>query len=146
MSTASVELTLKFMQHLNHLNLATGAARLVCETIKTPDLPRGFADEVELAVSEGCTNAIQHAASNGASARVIVRFEVHETHLVVEISDQGAGFDLEKVREPEFEQHPEGGYGLYIIRKMMDEVQYARDGELNTLTMKKHFFKKGKLP
>jgi serine/threonine-protein kinase RsbW len=57
--------------------------------------------------------------------------------------DHGAGFDLERVPEPDLDEHPEGGYGLYIIRKIMDEVAYSGDGTVNTLAMKKHFRKEG---
>jgi len=57
---------------------------------------------------------------------------------VIEVSDQGTGFDFEKAPEPEFDQHPESGYGLYIIRRMMDEVEYTKGDKMNTLTMKKY--------
>ncbi len=146
MSKASVELTLQFLQNLNYLHLATGASRLVCKTIKEPNLPESFVDEVELSVSEACTNAIRHGAEADASAMVMVRFRVDETQLVIEVHDQGAGFDFGEVPEPEFNRHPESGYGLYIIRRMMDEVQYTRGGEMNTLTMRKYLRKKGEFP
>jgi len=146
MSTAPVELTLKFLSNPNYLHLATGVSRLVCANIKGPNLPESFADEVELALSEACTNAIRHTADASASATVIVSFRVYETQLVIEVSDQGTGFDFDKVPEPEFDQHPESGYGLYIIRRMMDEVEYARGGEMNTLTMKKYLREKKGVP
>ena len=139
MSTVSVKLTVQFLQNLNYLHLATGASRLVCEAIK--DLSESFVNEVEPAVSEACTNAIKHGTNAGASARVTVSFRVYDTQLVIEVGDQGAGFDFEGVPEPEFDQHSEGGYGLYIIRSTMDEVQYRRGGEMNILTMKKHLGK-----
>ncbi len=140
MSTAPVELTLKFLSNPNYLHLATGVSRLVCGNIKGPNLPESFVDEVELALSEACTNAIRHTTD--ASATVIVSFRVYETQLVIEVSDQGAGFDFEKVPEPEFDQHPESGYGLYIIRRIMDEVEYTRGCEMNILTMKKYLREK----
>ncbi len=142
MSLPSVELTLQFLQNLNYLHLATGASRLLCETLKEPNLPERFIDEVELAVSEACTNAIRHGAAH-ASAMVTVTFRVYKTELVIEVSDQGAGFDFDTVPQPEFDRHPEGGYGIYIIRTMMDQVRYSRGDGINTLTMKKSFRRKG---
>jgi len=146
MNTTAVELTLQFLQNLDYLHLVTGTSRLLCDTIKGKNLPKRFADEVELAVSEACTNAIRHAADADAAAMVVVKFRVTETELVIEVSDPGAGFNFADVPEPEFDRHPESGYGLYIIRKMMDEVQYARGDKMNTLTLKKYLNIEGDLP
>ena len=79
-----------------------------------------------MAVSEACTNAIRHAIRDNPSAKVIVRFRLTKAELIIEVSDQGDGFNFEAILPPEFDRHPEGGYGLYIIRKIMDEVRYTR--------------------
>ncbi len=143
MNTSFVELTLRFRQDLSYLHLATGTSRLVCETIDEPHLPRAFTDEVELAVSEACTNAIRHGVDGDPSAVVTVNFRLCETHLDIEVSDHGAGFDFAGIPEPEFDSHPETGYGLFIIRNMMDEVRYERGSSINTLAMKKYIRQEG---
>jgi serine/threonine-protein kinase RsbW len=143
MNTTAFELTLEFLRKLDYLHLTTGVCRLVCEAIKEPALPRNFVDEVELAVSEACTNAIRHVAKADVLGRVVISFQVYETRLVIEVKDQGTGFEIDEVPLPEFDKHPEGGYGLYIIRTVMDEVQYTRGVEYNTLAMKKYFEKQG---
>jgi len=138
MNTVLVDLTIQFLRNMEYLHLVTGTSRVFCETIMEPDIPKNFVDDVELAVSEACTNAIRHTVDADASAMVIVHFRMYETELVVEISDQGSGFEFAEVVEPAFDQHPEGGYGLYIIKSVMDEVHYTRGEEMNTLTMKKY--------
>lgn len=138
MSAAPLELKVEFPGSPDYLHLATGAARLFCGAVREPALPKDFTDEVELVVSEACTNAIRHAA-RGASDTVAVRFRAAASELIIEVVDHGAGFDIEDVPPPDFQEHPEGGYGLYIIRKMMDEVRYIRIENSNTLTMKKYF-------
>ncbi|HOV86844.1 MAG TPA: ATP-binding protein [Syntrophobacteraceae bacterium] len=137
MSTPWFELTLEFQRKLDYLRLATAVSRLVSEAAAREDLPGSLVDDVELAVSEACTNAIKHSARAGGTARVVLRFRVYEGELVIEVSDRGEGFDIEKVPLPEFDRHPEGGYGLYIIRTVMDEVRYTAAAGVNTLTMKK---------
>jgi serine/threonine-protein kinase RsbW len=141
MNGTSVELMLQFLTRLDYLHLSTKVSRLVCETIKVPDLPGDFLNEVELAVSEACTNAIRHGGDANSQAKVAVCFRVYEDSLIIEVKDQGAGFNLEDIPLPEFDQHPEGGYGLYIIQTVMDEVHYERGEMYNTLTMKKYFGK-----
>jgi serine/threonine-protein kinase RsbW len=142
MSRPTVELALQFRQRLGYLRLATGISRLICTALPESDLEKDFVDHVELAVSEACTNAIRHTKDPDAEATVAIRFEVHEDRLVVEVKDRGGGFDLEKIPPPDFEKLFEGGgYGLYIIRTVMDEVFYTRGDEYNTLIMKKYFRK-----
>ena len=141
MSMPTVELVLHFLRKLDYLRLATAISRLICTTLPDSDLEKDFVDHVELAVSEACTNAIRHTKDADAGATVAIRFAVHEDQLVVEVRDQGEGFDLEETPLPDFDQHPEGGYGLLIIRTLMDEVCYTRGEEYNSLTMKKYFRK-----
>ena len=143
MSGPSVDLTLQFLRRLDYLHLATGVSRLVCETVKHPSLPEDFGDEVELGVSEACTNAVRHTDDADALATVAISFRVYENRLVIEVNDQGAGFDIDEVPLPEFDKHPEGGYGLYIIQSVMDEVHYTKGDPYNTLAMKKYFEKPG---
>jgi len=142
----TVEVVLQGRQRLALLRLATEMARLVCTTSPASDTNQEFVDNVELAVSEACTNAIRHSRAGNAEARMIVRFELYEDRLVVEVKDQGAGFDLEKVPPPAFKEHPDGGYGLFLMRTIMDEVSYSRGNEYNTLTMKKFLPKEGACP
>jgi len=139
----TVEVVLQCAQRLDLLRLATEMSRLICTTLSASDLDQDLVDNVELAVSEACTNAMRHSRTGDANARMIVRFELYEDRLVVEVRDQGAGFDLDKVPPPNFREHPDGGYGLYLMRTIMDEVFYTRGSEYNTLTMKKYFRKEG---
>jgi serine/threonine-protein kinase RsbW len=141
MTRTSVELTLQFLRKLDYLRLTTAISRLVCETVKPADVQEGFVNEVELAVSEACTNAIQHADCTDGHGTVVISFQVYDNRLIIEVKDQGAGFNMEDIPAPEFDEHPESGYGLYIIRSVMDEVQYIRGQSFNTLTMKKYFTK-----
>lgn len=146
MSKPTVEVALQFVQRLDYLRLAAGISRLICSTLPGLLMEEDFVDNVELAVSEACTNAIRHTRDSNAEARVTIRFQVHEDQLIVEVKDRGGGFDLEKVPPPDFEKHPEGGYGLFLIRNVMDEVFYTRGDEYNTLTMKKCLRKKEEFP
>lgn len=142
----TVEVVLQCAQRLDLLHLATEMSRLICTTLSASDLDQDLVDNVELAVSEACTNAMRHSRTGDANATMIVHFELYEDRLVVEVKDQGAGFDLDKVPPPNFKEHPDGGYGLYLMQTIMDEVFYTRGSEYNTLTMKKYFRKEGPFP
>jgi serine/threonine-protein kinase RsbW len=87
-------------------------------------------EDIKLAVSEACNNAILHAAPAGgrAATQVVVRMRPSEQRLEITVFDQGhvAAPGLEM---PEggndwhgLDDLPEGGMGLLLIQSLMDEV------------------------
>jgi len=94
----------------------------------------GFAfDEIEdlkIATSEACTNAVQHAYKMENPGEVAVGFGLYENRLEVMVADNGKSFDFQSARKqvgPYQENEPiefmrEGGLGLYLIETLMDEV------------------------
>jgi serine/threonine-protein kinase RsbW len=91
---------------------------------------RPLADEtvndLKLAVTEACTNSVRHAyGSNGGTVDIV--YELHDDRLVVEVSDDGAGFDPDEVGESE--ELTEGGLGIAIIRALADEFEVGERGD-----------------
>ncbi len=85
---------------------------------------RSLADEtvsdLKLAVTEACTNSVRHAyGSNGGTVDIV--YELHDDRLVVEVSDDGTGFDPDEVEQTE--ELTEGGLGIAIIRALADEFE-----------------------
>ena len=81
--------------------------------------------EVVLAVHETCTNIIEHAY--GASAgrvRVAFTFLDAPRRLAIDFDDSGQSFDLSTVQSPNLSEAQTSGYGLFLIRRLMDEVDY----------------------
>jgi serine/threonine-protein kinase RsbW len=73
-------------------------------------------------VTEACSNAVRHAYGEGREGIVKIDYELHADRLVIEVSDDGAGFDQEQ-REQERGALTEGGLGLAIIRSLTDELE-----------------------
>jgi serine/threonine-protein kinase RsbW len=87
---------------------------------------RPLADEtlndLKLAVTEACTNSVRHAyPGNGGTVDIV--YELHDDRLVVEVSDDGSGFDPDQVEEAG--ELSEGGLGIAIIRALTDEFEIA---------------------
>jgi serine/threonine-protein kinase RsbW len=82
--------------------------------------PEVIAD-VKLALTEACSNSIRHAYADGREGEVEIRYELADSTLAVEVSDEGAGFEPPL---PEGEPHAldEGGLGIAIIRAVTDEL------------------------
>ena len=98
--------------------------------------------EVQLAVDEACSNIILYAYS-GRKGIVKLVLELVGGDLIVTIKDRGKPFDPTSVPPPDLEadlnERKIGGLGMYLMRKVMDEVSYSFDAEDgNKLTMRKH--------
>jgi len=77
-------------------------------------------NDLKLAVTEACTNSVRHAyRGNGGIVDIV--YELHDDRLVVEVSDDGAGFDPNHLVEAG--ELTEGGLGIAIIRAVVDEFE-----------------------
>jgi len=84
-----------------------------------------FAYELELAVSEVLTNIVQHAyGGRGKCGEIRGEFRLEADRIQVDAYDDGAPFELAAVPAPDPHRPREGGYGVHIIRQLMDEVDY----------------------
>jgi serine/threonine-protein kinase RsbW len=93
----------------------TGIARL-------RELSDELVADLKLALTEATSNSVRHAYGDEAVGVVEISYELFSDRLVIEVTDEGEGFDLAKA-----EGHPdelsEGGLGIAIIRAIADEVE-----------------------
>jgi serine/threonine-protein kinase RsbW len=80
--------------------------------------------ELQLAVSEACTNAIKHAYSMVKGHTVVLSAEIDNSQIRLVIKDFGVKLDLESYQEPDLDKPSESGYGIYILRRLMDELYF----------------------
>jgi len=81
---------------------------------------------VPVALTEALSNAILRGNGDDPAKHVHVRAEVDARRLVVEVGDEGPGFDLEESEiDPTMPGNldREDGRGLYLMRKLMDRVE-----------------------
>lgn len=79
--------------------------------------------DLKLALTEATSNSVRHAYADG-DGRVEISFSLEEDRLIVEVSDDGAGFEPESAgRKDEPDELTEGGLGIAIIRSIADELE-----------------------
>jgi len=105
---------------------------------RTDMSPRGvFA--VQMAVDEAATNIIIHGYGGRAEGPIHIACWLEEGDFAVELRDNGRTFDPERVPEPDLqnplETRREGGLGIFLMRKMMDRVEFTQEGDENVVTM-----------
>jgi len=88
----------------------------------------GFSPEevfaLKLAVSEACANIIRHAYEGAPDRDIILSVRIEGDKLSLTIRDFGKKFDLSRYEPPDLDRPSEGGYGIYLILQLMDEVEY----------------------
>ena len=88
-------------------------------------------------VTEALANAVLYGNSCDPSKSVRVEVSLDAARVVIRVVDQGPGFDPERIpdpTDPENLQRP-GGRGLFLIRKLMDEVEYNDRGNAVRLVL-----------
>ncbi len=94
--------------------------------------------EIELALEEALVNIFNYAYPEGAG-EVEVGCGVENDHWIIEIIDSGIPFDMTSLSDPDLtadvEERKIGGLGIFLVRKMVDEVRYQREKDRNILTL-----------
>ncbi len=125
------ESKMTFSSDLKELSGIRQFIRDFCKTIPEPLLGEDRISLIELAVTEVATNIIRHAYSGQSDATVQVAARLFPEMFLIEFVDKGKGFIPETVPQPEFDGSRDGGFGLYIVSQIVDDVVYSR-GKDNT--------------
>ena len=108
-----------------------GLTQAVANVIAGLDVPEDKQLQTELAVQEAVANAVLHGC--GGDPSKTVRCQVSrdaEGRVLIVVSDPGPGFDISSLPDPRLEEnlHRDHGRGIYLIRQLMDEVEFQRNG------------------
>jgi len=87
------------------------------------DWPRQ-SNRLRLVLVEAYSNVVRHAHKDQPNLPVLIRLELKEGDIALEIWDQGKGYDTSTYAPPTPESMQEGGYGWLILNRLMDRVEY----------------------
>jgi sigma-B regulation protein RsbU (phosphoserine phosphatase) len=97
--------------------------------------------DLNLALEEILTNIISYGYTDNREHEIKVRLSAQLGEVSVEIEDDGQPFNPLEAPEPDItkplEERKIGGLGIHLVRKLMDSLEYKRQGERNLLTIKK---------
>jgi serine/threonine-protein kinase RsbW len=91
-------------------------------------------DSIAIATTEMVANAIYHGNKSNPAKTVHIRFYVAPGRLTVRITDQGKGFNPTLVPDPRQPENllKDSGRGIFIVRSMMDSVDFEFEPEGGT--------------
>ncbi len=95
----------------------------------------------KLVADEVCTNIIRHGYQNVKDGKITIRAIIRRLSLTVVIIDQGKSFDPRQIKNPDLNQYvkigKKGGLGIFMMRKLMDDIQYNLTSHGNELRLTK---------
>lgn len=128
-----VELTLPVLPDMELA--ATKTAEVVSKHMGLND---DQAAEINMALIEACINAFEHSESD---KQIEIHFKIKDDLLEIQVTDKGIGFDKSKVAIPKIEEKLgsdyKRGWGLQLIKELMDTVKFESTEEGTTVTMTK---------
>jgi serine/threonine-protein kinase RsbW len=95
----------------------TGIARL-------RELSDELVADLKLALTEAASNSVRHAYGDKDAGVVDISYQLFSDRLVIEVTDEGEGFDPAEA-EGSVAELSEGGLGIAIIRAIADDVEFG---------------------
>jgi len=103
------------------------------------DYPMKIQNQIGIAVDEifsNIANYAYHPKTGGAAVRIVV-----DDNITIEFEDSGTAYDPLLADDPDItlsaEERKIGGLGFFMVKNIMDSVEYRRNGNKNILTIKK---------
>lgn len=77
-------------------------------------------EDIKVAVGEACNNSVIHG---NRSSSISLSFIIDNSNFVVEVADDGKGFDFGEYNQPDLDNYQGKGLGIFIMESLMDTVE-----------------------
>ncbi len=141
MKKNQIELQIRVPNQTRYLSLIGRLSEeLATQLQNNADDQDALANQINVVLTEALVNAIRHANANNPDEMVEIKISIAENELLLQVFDHGKGFDLDSAADtpPDIVDNLEDhGRGLYIMRSLMDSVDYYPVEGGNVLEMRK---------
>jgi anti-sigma regulatory factor (Ser/Thr protein kinase) len=131
------------LQIKNSLTALQDANQTVSRWLVDLGAPAEIEYFANLAIEEFVTNSIKYGYDDVKEHLIEVSLSLSGSKLVMTIIDDGRAFNPMEAPEPKVSmsvgEHSIGGLGIYLVRRMSDHMEYAREGNKNRLKLQKAF-------
>ena len=127
----------------NQLSEITKLNAFVISSADALHIETGLANKLKLAVEEAVVNIMDYAYPSGTEGNIEIRMEADSDRLRIIITDTGSEFDPTSVSKVDttlsVEERPIGGLGIFLVRNLMDSINYERFEGRNILRLEKFY-------
>ena len=107
--------------------------------LEKADCPMKTALSLTVAIEEMFVNVANYAYTNGGTATLAIEHDREKNEILFRLTDSGIPFNPLAKPDPDItlpvEKRKIGGLGIFMMKKAMDEVFYAKENGKNILTM-----------
>jgi len=122
-----------------YLNVLGDCIAALLSHVNTLPDPQTTIYNVQLAVHEACANIIDHAYDGqGGRIHITMALNWQPPQLTIELVDTGKSFDPSAVPPTNLDEPHVRGYGLHLMKQLMDEVVYQTASSSNTWRLVKN--------
>lgn len=126
----------------NKIEELTRVTRFLEELGEDWNLPDPLVFSLNLVLEEALTNTILYGFSDDKDHIIEILCSNDRSEISFTIRDDGVEYDPTKKEDPDItlpaEERPIGGLGIFLIKKIMDSVNYKRINNINNLILKKN--------
>ena len=98
-------------------------------------------DLANLAIEELVTNCIKYGYENPGDHLIEIRVQISGNEMALTVTDDGVPFNPLEAPVPDIhlplQDRPIGGLGIYLLRRMSDQMDYVRAAGRNSVTLRK---------
>ena len=98
--------------------------------------------DLRLVAEEVLSNIVQYAHAEIEERPVELRLSVSRESVRMEFRDEGTPFNPLDAPTPDLDARPDeraiGGLGVHLVRSLVDEARYSREGSVNVFVLMKH--------
>jgi anti-sigma regulatory factor (Ser/Thr protein kinase) len=132
---------------MDHLRLAWQAGETLLNDVQFEEDPKGTRYNVLLAMQELLTNVFRHGYKDSETMLVELRFQATPVEVEFEIRDRARQYDPTSGESPHTEDDDDdddemptddGGYGLVIVKAVMDDLSYSYEDGWNAVRAVKY--------
>ena len=111
----------------------------ILQCLNKRQVDESFLFDVKLACEEAMINAIKYGNESKTNKTVRINCDITKEAVVIAVEDEGQGFNYRNLFEPTTEENllKTKGRGLFIIRNILDKVEFNSKG--NKIIMTKFF-------
>ncbi|MBX3231188.1 MAG: ATP-binding protein [Labilithrix sp.] len=114
--------------------LAIDLIAALVKHVKTAD--DDFRDAITTAFGEAFNNVVIHGYKDRTDGMLDVEADLGASHMTLRLLDTGRSADLTRVPTLDLDEMVEGGMGVFMIHRLVDEVRYS-PGSPNVLSLTK---------
>jgi serine/threonine-protein kinase RsbW len=136
MENRGIELDIKVPNQTRYLSLIGRIGEDIAREIDRYSGDREtLAYQINLVLTEAMSNAIKYGNPDNREETVHILINISDNELFIRIYDYGQGFDINEIPAPDFDVLEDRGRGIFLIKALMDSVQYRKQADGNMLEM-----------